>query len=276
MGKCGDITPPFFEKASFVERIVERDTRKYSSRLKLILTNSPTAKVSGGHIIGGSSAAPSRGASSYAGNEATTFGVLENGQAPKGIVVTTGQRHSVSASPPSLPSPGVGARRKGQKSSPKLPPSAFTPPNAGTSDQFLLAPSPSSIQPVKIIDAHVVAQNGDLIKRENSLQLIQDVFGNYVVQKLFEAMTDFGLATTDRMSTEFRTECQGAEIAPLSNDIWSLGIILLNLIMGRNHWKPASPDDCTFQAYLKDPRHFLSTVLPISNRLAVKSIKNFS
>ncbi|THH00494.1 hypothetical protein EW026_g2054 [Hermanssonia centrifuga] len=126
------------------------------------------------------------------------------------------------------------------------------------------------------------------------------------------AITDFGLATTDRMSTEFRTgsvyhmspECQGAEFAPtksyspLFNDIWSLGIILLNLITGRNPWKSASPDDCTFQAYLKDPRHFLPTVLPISEevnkllvrtlevdwrrritlremRLAVKSIKNF-
>ncbi|PSR72165.1 hypothetical protein PHLCEN_2v11957 [Hermanssonia centrifuga] len=67
-----------------------------------------------------------------------------------------------SAIPPPLPSPGVGARRKGPKSLPKLPLSAFTPPNTGTSDQFPLAPSPSSIQPVKIIDAHVVAQNGDL------------------------------------------------------------------------------------------------------------------
>ncbi|KAI0676382.1 kinase-like protein [Trametes maxima] len=95
------------------------------------------------------------------------------------------------------------------------------------------------------------------------------------------AVTDFGLATTDRMSTEFRTgsvyhmspECQGGIFAPtrsyspLFNDVWSLGIILLNLITGRNPWKSASADDCTFQAYLKDPLHFLPTVLPISQEV---------
>ncbi|KAI8976572.1 kinase-like domain-containing protein [Trametes punicea] len=95
------------------------------------------------------------------------------------------------------------------------------------------------------------------------------------------AITDFGLATTERMSTEFRTgsvyhmspECQGGIFAPtrsyspLFNDVWSLGIILLNLITGRNPWKSASADDCTFQAYLKDPLHFLPTVLPISEEV---------
>jgi hypothetical protein len=48
------------------------------------------------------------------------------------------------------------------------------------------------------------------------------------------------------------------------NDIWSLGIILLNLATGRNPWKSATPDDQTFQAYLRDPLGFLPTVLPIS------------
>lgn len=104
------------------------------------------------------------------------------------------------------------------------------------------------------------------------------------------AITDFGLATTDEMSTEFRTgsvyhmspECQGAYFtptrtySPLFNDIWSLGIILLNLITGRNPWKSAAPDDCTFQAYLRDPLHFLPTVLPISeevNQLLVRTLE---
>ncbi|KAK0192525.1 kinase-like domain-containing protein [Armillaria mellea] len=92
------------------------------------------------------------------------------------------------------------------------------------------------------------------------------------------AITDFGLATTDKVSTEFRTgsvyhmspECQGGDFAisgsysPMANDIWSLGIILLNLATGRNPWKSATASDPTFQAYLRDPQGFLPTVLPIS------------
>ncbi|KAL4071402.1 kinase-like domain-containing protein [Scleroderma yunnanense] len=95
------------------------------------------------------------------------------------------------------------------------------------------------------------------------------------------AITDFGLATTERFSEEFRTgsvyhmspECQGGEFAPtgsyspLFNDIWSLAIILLNLATGRNPWKSASSTDPTFQAYLQDPHNFLPTVLPISSEV---------
>ncbi|KAF5381334.1 hypothetical protein D9615_008384 [Tricholomella constricta] len=95
------------------------------------------------------------------------------------------------------------------------------------------------------------------------------------------AITDFGLATTDKVSEEFRTgsvyhmspECQGGDFAPtgnyspMFNDIWSLGIILLNLATGRNPWKSATPDDQTFRAYLRDPIGFLPTVLPISAEL---------
>lgn len=51
------------------------------------------------------------------------------------------------------------------------------------------------------------------------------------------------------------------------NDVWSLGIILVNLATGRNPWKSATPDDSTFQAYRQDPLNFLPTVLPISHEL---------
>ncbi|KAM6503542.1 hypothetical protein JOM56_000485 [Amanita muscaria] len=92
------------------------------------------------------------------------------------------------------------------------------------------------------------------------------------------AITDFGLATTEKMSDEFRTgsvyhmspECQGGEFAPdgyyspQANDVWSLGIVLLNLATGRNPWKSATVTDPTFQAYLHDPQSFLPSVLPIS------------
>ncbi|PPQ86630.1 hypothetical protein CVT25_006814 [Psilocybe cyanescens] len=95
------------------------------------------------------------------------------------------------------------------------------------------------------------------------------------------AITDFGLATTDKMSKEFRTgsiyhmspECQAGDVetsaaySPMHNDIWSLGIILLNLVTGRNPWKSAMTDDPTYQAYRQDPLQFLMSVLPISEEL---------
>lgn len=50
------------------------------------------------------------------------------------------------------------------------------------------------------------------------------------------------------------------------NDVWSLGVILVNLTCGRNPWKRASTADATFRAYLQDP-HFLSSILPLSPEL---------
>jgi serine/threonine protein kinase len=112
------------------------------------------------------------------------------------------------------------------------------------------------------------------------------------------ALTDFGLATTDERSREFKTgsvyhmspgkiacafeeviayksilECQAGDTSsnkdysPLHNDIWSLGIMLLNLTTGRNPWKSATIADPTFRAYRRNARDFLPTVLPISEEL---------
>ncbi|KAF8590964.1 hypothetical protein K439DRAFT_1644488 [Ramaria rubella] len=51
----------------------------------------------------------------------------------------------------------VGVRRKGPKTLPRLPPSAFSPPNSGTSERFPLPPSPSTTHPVAVIDGYVSA-----------------------------------------------------------------------------------------------------------------------
>ncbi|TFY60398.1 hypothetical protein EVG20_g7437 [Dentipellis fragilis] len=52
-------------------------------------------------------------------------------------------------------SPGVGARRKGPKTLPRLPLSAFSPPNSGVSESFPLPPSPSTVHPDRVVDASV-------------------------------------------------------------------------------------------------------------------------
>lgn len=54
----------------------------------------------------------------------------------------------------------IQGRRKGPKQLPRLPLSVFTPPNSGTSDKFPLPPSPSTVHPENVVDAHVVGDPG--------------------------------------------------------------------------------------------------------------------
>ena len=90
-------------------------------------------------------------------------------------------------------------------------------------------------------------------------------------------LADFGLATGDKTSADFGCgstfymgpECQGGitrrltSYSTAANDVWSLGVILVNLICGRNPWKQACPADDTFREYLRNP-DFLKEILPIS------------
>ena len=67
-------------------------------------------------------------------------------------------------------------------------------------------------------------------------------------------------------------ECQQSNPKPFAcyasepNDVWSLGVILVNLTCGRNPWKRAAMEDSTFRAFMRD-RDFLQTILPISDGL---------
>ena len=50
------------------------------------------------------------------------------------------------------------------------------------------------------------------------------------------------------------------------NDVWSLGVVLVNLTCGRNPWKQASFEDSTYRAFTRNPG-FLKTILPLSDEL---------
>lgn len=50
------------------------------------------------------------------------------------------------------------------------------------------------------------------------------------------------------------------------NDVWSLGVILVNLTCGRNPWKQASAEDSTYRAFAGNPE-FLKTILPLTDEL---------
>ncbi|KAI1798135.1 Pkinase-domain-containing protein [Ganoderma leucocontextum] len=89
-------------------------------------------------------------------------------------------------------------------------------------------------------------------------------------------LADFGLATTAKVSDAFgcgsgyymAPECIGKEYDynPYNTeacDIWSLGIILTNLVTGRNPWMFALTTDQSYLMYLANP-NYLRDVLAIS------------
>jgi len=92
-------------------------------------------------------------------------------------------------------------------------------------------------------------------------------------------IADFGLATTDPESEDhgcgstfyMSPECLSPSSRKPSyrcapNDVWSLGVVLVNLTCGRNPWKQASVEDSTYRAFTRN-RDFLKTILPLSDEL---------
>ena len=59
------------------------------------------------------------------------------------------------------PSPSFGRRKGLKKTLPSLPLSAFSPPNSGTGEIFPLPPSPSTVHPAVVVDAHVIVADAD-------------------------------------------------------------------------------------------------------------------
>lgn len=129
---------------------------------------------------------------------------------------------------------------------------------------------------LQLIDAVKYSHDNHIYHRDLKPENIL-VFNNGRTLKL----ADFGLATTDSVSTDygcgstfyFSPECQGGldrqkrvGYATAPNDVWALGIILINLSAGRNPWRLASLEDETFRAYLNDPKLLLK-ILPISTEL---------
>ncbi|KAF8867991.1 kinase-like protein [Mucidula mucida] len=86
-------------------------------------------------------------------------------------------------------------------------------------------------------------------------------------------LADFGLSTKDRTSTDFGVgtlpymspECIGSQYtssyySPQYNDIWSVGVILVNLVTGCYPWDSAEWEDPLFRAYLGDPNSIAKTM----------------
>ncbi|KZO98008.1 Pkinase-domain-containing protein [Calocera viscosa TUFC12733] len=90
-------------------------------------------------------------------------------------------------------------------------------------------------------------------------------------------LMDFGLATQKLWSDEWgcgsrfymAPEVYGTNKEPYRTDaadVWALGIILVNLVTGRNPWRKALPGDNVYDSFCRDPSS-LQQILPISDEL---------
>jgi serine/threonine protein kinase len=107
---------------------------------------------------------------------------------------------------------------------------------------------------------------------------------NILIKNNTLKLCDFGLSTTDSLCDEFQTgsvRYMAPEVycdpsvsdtslkmpyVSSANDVWALGIILINLLTSRNPWESPSRSDKHFQKFRKNPKSFFKT-LKISKEL---------
>ncbi|ORY55544.1 hypothetical protein BCR35DRAFT_296442 [Leucosporidium creatinivorum] len=106
------------------------------------------------------------------------------------------------------------------------------------------------------------------IKPENFIVVDGRAEGESGSSRVVVKITDWGLGTREEMCEDFDCgskpymsfECRNnlsPSYDPRQADIWSLGLVLLNLLYHRNPWADPSLDDPDFAEYVHNPRGFL-------------------
>jgi serine/threonine protein kinase len=127
----------------------------------------------------------------------------------------------------------------------------------------------------QILDAIEYLHDHEIYHRDIKLENI------LVQQDHIYKVADFGLATREKQSMDFGCgsatylgpehfssddeEEDEEEYEPYDtakSDIWSLGILLLGLLFGRNPWREATTNDLSFKAFKESPNHALKKIFP--------------
>lgn len=135
----------------------------------------------------------------------------------------------------------------------------------------------------EILDAVQYLHDNQVYHRDIKLEniLLKLVNEDTPEEELVTKVADFGLATRDRLSMEFG--CGSTTyLAPehfleddqtdqdleqpydsAASDVWSLGVMFLALVFGRNPWQEASSYDNVFAEYMRNPA-VLKELFPMS------------
>lgn len=147
-----------------------------------------------------------------------------------------------------------------------------------------------------IVERHAYARNDELVKHVfvQILDAVQACHDHGVFHRdlkpdnIFVSadsarayLGDFGLATDEALSRNhacgssyyMSPECIGEErnfgsFYNETSDIWALGVVLCNMLTGRNPWRRATTEDAHFAAFLHDGAAVLTSFLPISVQCA--------
>lgn len=144
---------------------------------------------------------------------------------------------------------------------------------------------------IQILDAVEHMHKQGVYHRDIKLEniLLQQIEGENDIDQLVCKVADFGLATRERYSMEFGcgstsylapehfVSSSATNLLPYdaaASDTWSLGILLLALMFGRNPWQESSAADAAYTEFKRNPYMLKEQLFPELSMAAYKLLKS--